>query len=248
MADLAHTLGLPNGHRANLGLIVLQSDETVEPELQRVFAQDGVAVYVSRVPSGAEVTPDTLAEMERAIPIAAGLLPPSVAFDVVGYCCTSGTAVIGADQVARAVNSVCTTAHVTDPLSALIAQCRAKKVRKLALISPYIEPVNARMRQRLADAGIETPVFASFGVAQEAKVARIDAASLRAAVLTTARGAARGTDVDAAFLSCTNLQTLTLRPQLQQELGMPLFTSNHALAWHMAQLAGLEIDQPRAFA
>ena len=52
------------GARATLGLIVLQADETIEPELRAYTARNGVVLYHSRIPSGLDVTPESLAQME----------------------------------------------------------------------------------------------------------------------------------------------------------------------------------------
>ena len=87
---LSYSLAEPIGSAATMGLIVLQSDETIEAEFRAILPQADVATYVSRVPSAAEVTTETLAEMEAELPRAARLLPPTLAFDVVGYGCTSG--------------------------------------------------------------------------------------------------------------------------------------------------------------
>jgi maleate isomerase len=211
---LAYDLGPPIGTKATLGLIVLQSDETIEQDFRRMFVQNDVALYASRVPSGLEVSTDTLAEMANNLPAAADLFPKSISFDVVGYGCTSGTAVIGAAKVADLVKSRCKTAHVTDPLTALIAQCRAKDVTRLALVSPYVEAVSQTMRDRLAEAGISH--------------SSIEAAAVEVAT---------GRDVDAVFLSCTNLRTLNAIPNIEAALNRPVFSSNQALAWHMAALA-----------
>jgi hypothetical protein len=59
-----------------LGLIVLQVDETIEQDFRHLFAPDSVKLHISRIPSGAELTPDSIAQMETALPTAAGLLPP----------------------------------------------------------------------------------------------------------------------------------------------------------------------------
>jgi maleate isomerase len=233
VTDIPYEMGPRIGTRATLGLIVLQSDETIEQDFRRLFPEDDIAIYASRVPSGLEVSPDTLAEMAENLPASSDLFPKSISFDVVGYGCTSGTAVIGADQVASLVKSRCETPHVTNPLTSLIAQCRAKNVTRLALVSPYVESVSQTMRDRLSEAGIETPIFGSFGVAEEAKVARIAQASIEAAAINLAKG----TDVDAVFLSCTNLRTLEAIPNIEAALGIPVFSSNQALAWHMSTLA-----------
>jgi maleate isomerase len=75
----------------------------------------------------------------------------------------------------------------------------------------------------------------SFGEELEARVARIDPKSIQAAALEIGRDP----EVDAVFLSCTNLRTMDIIDALEDELGKPVVSSNQALAWHMAQLAGL---------
>jgi maleate isomerase len=217
-----------------LGLIVLQSDETIEPDFRRLIPIRA-DLLVSRVPSGAEVTAETLAAMEAHLSAAAGLFPVAARFAVVGYGCTSGTAQIGAAQVALHVHAGTATQAVTEPVSALIAACRALGLGRLGLISPYIAPVSARLRETLAAAGIATPVFGSFDVPEEARVARIDGASILGAAEAVAAQAA----VDGVFLSCTNLRTLEVIPALEARLGLPVLSSNLVLAWHMMRLAGL---------
>ena len=93
------------GQRARLGLIVLESDQTIEPEIADLLGLEGVALYHSRIPSDPEVTPETLARMEANLPATARLLPGTAGLDVVGYGCTSGTTIIGEEKVAQAVRS-----------------------------------------------------------------------------------------------------------------------------------------------
>ena len=76
-----------------LGLIVLQSDETVEQDFRRLFGPE-VELQFTRIRSGADVTPETLAAMEGDLGASAELLCPWTRFAAVGYGCTSGTAQI----------------------------------------------------------------------------------------------------------------------------------------------------------
>mgnify|MGYP001275883117 CR=1 FL=1 len=98
-------LGL--GARANIGMIVLSSDQTLELEFRTLLNFEGVALYHARIPNQMHITEKTLAKMETELPITASLLPDSFNFDVIGYGCTSGTTVIGEDQVTKAIR----TAH-----------------------------------------------------------------------------------------------------------------------------------------
>jgi len=213
---------------------VLQSDETLESEMQRMLPKQGAALYTTRVPSAPDVTRETLAQMGPELTDAAKLLPPKD-FAAVGYGCTSGTSVIGAEAVARKVQLGCASQAVTNPMSALISACKVMKVNSLAFLTPYIAEVSEGLRSKVAEAGIACATLGSFSEAEEAKVARISGASIQAA----ARDLAAGCDADAVFLSCTNLRTLDLIAPLEAELGLPVLSSNQVLAWHMLKLAGL---------
>lgn len=227
MTGYPYRLGGPIGSRT-LGLIVLQVDETIEQEFRRLLPPE-VALHVSRVPSGAALTPETIASMEAHLPAAAGLLPPSASFDVVAYACTSGTTLIGPDRVAALVGGACGTAAVTDPLTAACAALRALQSRRIAVVSPYIDAVAEPIRAAFEAAGLEVCAALSFGEEVEARVARIDPHSVRDA----AREVGRADGVDAVFLSCTNLRTLEVIGPLEAELKVPVISSNMALAWHM---------------
>lgn len=218
-----------------LGLIVLQEDETLEQDMRRLLPA-AAQTHITRVPSGAEVTEDTLAAMEAKLPAAARLFPSAARFDAVGYGCTSGTAVIGTGRVAALVKDGCAADRVTEPVTALLAACRYLGVRRLAFLSPYVAAVSARLRAVLAEGGLQSPVFGSFDEAEEAKVARIDTASVIDAAVEL--GAAEA--AEAIFLSCTNLRTLDAIPEIERRTGKPVLSSNLVLGWHLCRLAGLE--------
>ena len=220
------------GTKATLGLIVLQVDETIEQDFRRLFPDPAVALYTSRIPSGAELNPDTIAAMETDLPRAASLLPPAAAFDAVGYACTSGTTLIGAARVAALVQGATRARAVTDPLTASLAAMRALGVCRPAIVSPYIETVAGPIRAAFEAAGLRVPATLSFGEEVEARVAWIDPASIHEAALV----AGRAEGADAVFLSCTNLRTLDIIGDLEDRLGVPVISSNQALGWHMARL------------
>ncbi len=217
-----------------LGLIVLQVDETIEHEFRSLFPPERARLHVTRVPSGADLTPGTIAAMETALPAAARLLPQGRAMDVVGYACTSGATLIGADRVRDLVTRATQTRAVTDPLTAAMARCHALGLARIGIVSPYIASVADPIRAAFAAQGIAVPDALSFGEQIEVRVARIAPGS----VADAARAVAARTPVDGLFLSCTNLRTRDILDPLAQELGLPVLSSNACLAWHMAALAG----------
>lgn len=219
--------------RPQIGLVALQTDETIEDEFRRLLCTSA-SLLVSRVPSSPDVTPETLRAMAGSLTQAASLFPPGLAFDALGYGCTSGAAQIGVERVAELVRAGAEAKAVTEPVSALVAACAAMGVRRLALLSPYVESVSERLRAVLSSYGVETPIFGSFAEASEARVARISAASIIAA----AEALVSGSEVDALFLSCTNLRTLDVIEPLEARLGVPVLSSNLVFAWRLAHLAG----------
>ncbi|QXT38750.1 maleate cis-trans isomerase family protein [Gymnodinialimonas ceratoperidinii] len=222
-------------HPAPLGLVVLQADESLEHDFRRLLPEDA-ELLVTRIPSSPEVSPEGLAAMESDLTAAASLLPRGTRFSAVGFGCTSGAAQIGTAEVAARTRAGVDAAEVSDPVTALIAACHAMEIHRLALVSPYVEAVSARLMAVLSRAGIEISAFASFNEASEARVVRIAPASIADAARSTAAHA----PCDAVFLSCTNLRTLDVIAPTERALGIPVLSSNLVLAWHMAQLAGLD--------
>ena len=217
---------------ARLWLVVLATDETLEYESRQVVAGRDVQLLHARIPSKVDVTPETLAEMELALPATAGLLPTGL--DAIGYACTSGATVIGPEAVERAVQTVQPGVPVTNPISAVKAALNALAARKIAMVTPYVSAVTAPMRALLSRDGIDVLSEVSFAEGDDRKVARIDPASTRAAMLD----AARAEGVEAVFASCTNLQTFVVIEEVEAALDLPVVTSNQALIWHMLRLSG----------
>lgn len=219
-----------------IGVIVLQADETLEPDFRRLLPAP-IEVLASRVPSGAHVLPETLAAMEGTLSEAAGRLPDGARFASVGYGCTSATAQIGAAQVHARIRAGLNAPDlpVSDPVTACLAAARALGVARIGLVSPYVASVSDRLRAVFAAGGLDVAGFGSFNVSEEARVVRISGPSIREA--GTRIGAAQ--DCEAVFLSCTNLRTLDEIAPIEAAIGKPVLASNQVLAWHLAMLGGV---------
>ena len=222
------------GARATLGLILLQADETLENEARELLPTAGVALHHSRIVMPPVVSHETLAGMTATLPVAAQMLPQAD-FDVIGYGCTSGATVIGPAGVAAAINRVHPAAKVTDPMSAVVAACRVRGLKRLGFVTPYVAEVSAAMRGFLRDAGFEIGAFGSFEQGDDRVVARIAPASVLAAI----EHVGGRTDCDGVFVSCTNLRTAGIAAAAARRIGKPVISSNLALLWHMLDLAGV---------
>lgn len=223
---------LDESYRATIGMIVLQTDETLETELRSVIPRD-VSLLHSRIPMQGEVTPETLAAMHAALPEAARLLPATAKPDVVAYACTSGATVIGRENVAAAIHKHHPGADTTDPMSAVVAALTALGAKRIGLLTPYLPEVSAQMRALLEGEGFEIAAFASFEQQEDAVVARISEASTLAAMKSMPA-------VDAIFASCTSLRAFGIIDEAEAATGTAVISSNSALAWHVLRLAGVQ--------
>jgi maleate isomerase len=222
------------GHRAAIGLIVLATDHTMEHEFRQMLGIDGVAVYHSRIQNAAEINPATLAEMEQGIAAAAGVILPGTSLDVVAYGCTSGSVVIGEEAVFARIHEARPGVARTTPITAAVAGLKRLGARRIALLTPYVESVNLMLRDFIEAREIAVPVMGSFNHENDNEVARIAMSSIREAVLDLGREPS----VDAVFVSCTSLRVAAIVEAVEAELGKPITSSNHALAWHCLRLAG----------
>lgn len=222
------------GTAARIGLIVLQTDQTIEHELSMMTRSSDIALYHSRIPNDMDVTPQTLREMKKNLPNAAALLPSQFDFDAIGYACTSGATMIGEEAVESIINKIHPKAKVSNPISACKAALQALGLKRIALITPYAPEVTLEMQANLTVAGFETNAVASFNQSDDFIVARISTSSILNAVLK----AGANKNCDGVFVSCTSLRALDVIAEAESHLNKPVIASNQALAWHLMRLTG----------
>ena len=224
------------GHWAKIGIIVLQTDQTLEHEFRNLLNFEGVTLYHSRIPNEMNITKQTLAKMEAELPIAASLLPSSFNFDVIGYGCTSGATIIGEKNVEKAIQVVHPNVPTSNPLTACKAALRALKLKRIAFLTPYDPVITATMRENLLAAGFEIPVTGSFFESDDFIVGRIDMESILEAI----EKIGAHDNCDGVFVSCTNLRVAAIIQTAESRIGKPVTSSNHSLAWHLLRLTGIQ--------
>jgi maleate isomerase len=224
------------GARARIGLLVLESDQTMEWEMRLMTNLVGVSVYHARLANDVVVTTETLAQMEAELPIASKLLPEYLGLNAIGYGCTSGATIIGEDRVADILETAQPNVPSSNPLSAAKAALKAMGVRRLGLVTPYTPDVTQAMQDRFEDAGIQITMVGSFYEESDEVVGRIDPNS----ILEAAVAIGSSDKVDGVFISCTSLRAAGIIERAEAALGKSVTASNHALAWHLLRLAGIE--------
>jgi maleate isomerase len=228
--------------RAKIGLIVLATDFTIEHEWRQIMTGlKGVALYQSRILNDSQITPETLRAMEPRIAAATDVILPASDLDVVAYGCTSASMAIGEKKVFEKIRSVRPTAKCTTPITAAFAAFHALGAKRIGVLTPYRADVNRIVADYVQARGFEVPVFGSFSEQDDGIVARITPASIRAGVDTLLGAAA----VDAVFVSCTSVRLAEAARGIETETGVPITSSNHAMAWHALRLAGVNDAMPQ---
>ena len=179
--------------------------------------------------------------MEPRIVECTEVITPGTPLDVVAYGCTSASMAIGEEKVFENIRSAQPTAKCTTPITAAFAALRAIGANRIGVLTPYTADVNKIVAQYITARGFQVPVFGSFNESLDSIVSRITPLSIEAGVRQITKQAA----VDAVFVSCTSVRLLEACAQLEQSLGMPLTSSNHAMAWHAMRLAGINDVLPQ---
>jgi maleate isomerase len=228
--------------RARIGLIVLATDNTIEHEWRRIMTDmEGVALYQSRILNDAQITPETLRAMEPRIASATEVILPGAPFDVIAYGCTSATMAIGEDGVFARIHEARPDVRCTTPITAAFAAFRAFGAKRIGVLTPYRADVNRIVADYIEARGFEVPVFGSFNEENDMIAARITPESVRKGVLAVTAKA----KLDAVFVSCTSIRLAEAAAAIEREIGIPVTSSNHAMAWHALRLAGVTEPMPQ---
>ena len=115
----------------------------------------GVSVYHARLANDVVVTPETLANMEAELPVAAGLIPEYLGLSALGYGCTSGSTIIGEDRVAAILDEKHPNVPSSNPMTAAMTAIKTMGAQRIGLVTPYTPDVTRAMQERFEEVGIK---------------------------------------------------------------------------------------------
>ena len=242
-SHLPHDLDGGLGARARIGLIVLATDQTIEHEWRLIFhgPRRRRALPEPDLERPADHARDPAAHggqarrergRHHARP-AAGLARLRLHLGHHG------------DRRGEACSPACARPGPRPgpprPITAAFAAFRAFGARRLAVLTPYRADVNAAVRRYIEARGFEVPVFGSFNEEDDHRAARISVASIRDAAIDLGRDPR----VDAVFVACTSLRVAEVAAEIEEAIGKPVTSSNHAMAWHALRLARIADPLPQ---
>jgi maleate isomerase len=208
--------------------IVAPFDFALDRELWR-WVPDDVSLHLTRTPFvPVEVSLDLarLVSEHETLREAVNALS-AVAPEVLAYACTSGS-FVGGTAGERAMSVAMEGAGEAPALTtsgALLEALEELGVRRVAVVTPYTKSVTDSLEDFLGEAGIAVTGRSYLGLTRE--IWRVPYRD----VVGMAREAVADEVPDALFISCTNLPTYDVIPQLEAELRMPVVSANQVTVW-----------------
>ncbi|GLS30983.1 maleate isomerase [Mesorhizobium albiziae] len=222
-----------------VGLVILATDHTTEPDFCRMVASDRIGTYVARVDYANPTTPENLYRMQPALAAAAALILPGEELDALCYSCTSASVVIGDAEIERALHKTKPGVPVVTPTAAVSAGLRTLAARRISVLTPYTVETSRPMADYFIGQGFDIDRFTCLGFDDDREMARIKPQALveLARVATAPQSAA-------LFVSCTALRAASVVPQMEAATGRPVVSSNLATAWMCLHLCGETAGRP----
>ncbi|MGW3203223.1 maleate cis-trans isomerase family protein [Streptomyces sp. NPDC001135] len=231
------------GPRPQRGVgVVAPFDFALDRELWR-WVPDEVSLHLTRTPFvPVEVSLDlarlvseheTLGDAVRAL--------TAVAPEAVAYACTSGSFVggIAGERAMRAAMSLAGAPPSVTTSGALLEALAELRVRRVALVTPYTVSVTRALEEFVAEAGVRVAGCAFMGLTRH-----IWQVPYRDVVAMARQAVVRPGAADALFISCTNLPTYDVIPQLEAELRIPVLSANQVTMWAALRRLGTRAVGP----
>lgn len=215
-----------------LGLMVPANNTTMEGELL-AWLPDGSTCRTLRIPRGGGMLgPEEIpAYVARALELAQRYDPDQT--DIVAYGCTAAGFIGGPERdagIQRELAAI-TGKPVVTTANAMVEVLRHIGARRVAVVTPYLDAVNERLRAYLQQTGIAVTRLVSFKATTTEELAAITPLQIKAFARDTMCA-----DSEAMFIACSQLSTLEILDELENAFGKPVWSSIKATAWHAQRL------------
>ena len=219
-------------------MIIPSSNTTVEAEFNNILS-GYASLHVGRI----RLRNVNVGELDRfADDVSAEAEKLSDAgIDVLGLACTSGSFVRGSrqyEELERLMTEISSVPSISTS-GAVLRSLKQLGCRRIALVTPYTQDVTKLEERLLTDNGFEVVSTRYASIVDNLVIGRVREEEVSRMVLESG-----WRDADCVFISCTNLRTFGILHALENELGIPVISSNSATLWDMARRAGLKSFRP----
>lgn len=241
------------GSHHRVGLIVPSSNTTMEIEVgeilrrRRELAAESFSIHSSRVRMN-QVTERELAQMVSDSDRCAVELTDAEV-DVIAYACLVAIMAQGPGyhrtserRLAAVAAEQGSAAPIVSSAGALVRAITALQLTSVAIVTPYMKPLTARVVDYLEDAGIEVTDAISLEIPRNLDVGRHDPLRLPAIAGRLRLGSAQAVVLSA----CVQMPCLPAIEIAEQELGLPVLSASVATTFEILNRLGLAPVAPGA--
>jgi maleate isomerase len=212
--------------RKRIALLVPSSNTTMENDLHDHLDKERFSVHTSRMYLEETTAAAERTMLETAAPEAAALVG-TAGPDLLVFGCTSAGSLGGPGYDREVCDRLgglagCPALGV---LSSVAEALRRRGLRRLAVITPYVDELTDSIAGSLCGQGFEVPVRGGLGIDVNVELARPTPEEIVAFVTSTVGT----TPVDGVLVSCTNFRALEALPRLTEATNVPVVTSNSAV-------------------
>jgi maleate isomerase len=223
---------------AGIGLIIPSANRLTEPQFN-AYLPAGVGAFVTRLRMAGKFR-KPMEELKPQLIEAAEALS-DVRPNVIVFHCTANSMESGLAHEKAIVDIIeqasgCPTITTAQALTQAFDRVG---IKKLVLVSPYVQATNQLEVNYLSETGYT--VVHEKGLALESQAySTITPEEWKKVVKENLRA-----DADGYFLSCTNTRMIEAVADLEQELGKPVINSNQATIWACLKKLGIKHSDQR---
>jgi len=233
----------------HIGVIVPASNLTVEREIFGILcSQHAEAAVASRIHfhvarSGFQTryreSPEAFLRQVADGVVAETRKLAKIPLSGCGFFCTSATPYLwgkpdAMEEIRRTLGF-----DLSTPIEALVMAMSAAGIRSPLMVTPYRAELSETLTARFAKEGVMAADVVSLNLSTGSELLEYAREKLRDLVSACYRSGRH----DAVCVLCTNFPTFHVIPALEQELGVPVFSSNMALVSSLLSRIGVSVSR-----
>jgi maleate isomerase len=199
------------------------------------MAPSGITIHFSRLPVPSdETTVKNLERLEDHLDDSLQSLEQAK-IKAVSFACTSGSFIKGPawdrhliERMEKIVSPATTASE------SILSALKSLEVVKLALVTPYPDPVNHLMEAYLTSQGHHVVNLKSLRLSNSQEIRKVSPE-----IIYELSKAANTDRAEGILISCTDFQAIPIIQALEEEMKKPVISSNQAILWKLMILSGV---------
>ena len=222
----------PSDDRKRIAVLIPSSNTVLEADLHRELPMEKFSVLTSRMHLTETTRQGELAMIEEHAPRGATDLGTAYPHLFV-FGCTSAGSLFGLEfdrKICKRLGELagCPAIGVISSVDRALALVEAKRV---AVLTPYNEELTKAVAGSVESGGREVVIANGLGIEKNFDLAGVDPGGI---VDFAVKSLASVTSFDSIFVSCTNFRAFEAKDALEKRFGVPIVTSNSAVAEYVA--------------